>query len=144
MFRCLLSAYIHRVGFFSWLPAVYRKQTLSKEVHISLTAAASPRNNLGYVCLFTYSDTGSPRLSFVSWQTVWGLCKSAVWSGASHLPATSATKTNKALAGRDEVGWREARPGDTAGHRAGMWGRWHSYQLIREGKYYCILLLSEN
>lgn len=107
---------------------------------ISLTAAAAagPRNNLGYVCLFVYllghgeSETKFRQL------TVWGLWKSAVWSGASHLPATaSATKTNKAMAGRDGVGWREARPGDTAGHRAGMWGRWHSDRLIHGEKYHC-------
>lgn len=106
---------------------------------ISLTAAAAgPRNNLGYVCLFVYllghgeSETKFRQL------TVWVLWKSAVWSGASHLPATaSAIKTNKAMAGGYGVGWREARPGDTAGHRAGMWGRWHSDQLIHGEKYHC-------
>lgn len=50
MFRCLLSADIHRVGFISWPLAVYRKQTLSTAVHITYRR----RNNLGYVCLFVY------------------------------------------------------------------------------------------
>lgn len=129
----------HSQSWFHQLTTGYLRKTnfLHPQRCISLTNAA-PAPKQSRLCLFVYllghgeSETKFRQL------TVWGLRKSAVWSGASHLPATaSATKENKAMAGGDGVRWREARPGDTAGHRAGMWGRWHyDRQLMHEEKYY--------